>query len=181
MKYRVKEIFNSIQGEGANTGQVMTFIRFAGCNLRCNFCDTDFKERMQLTMEEILQEVKKYNCNNLLLTGGEPTLQITPDFCRYFREAGYRLYLETNGTTETVYSDIYWITVSPKENWKRKKGQEIKVIYTGQDLKQYDDKDFIFYYLQPCSMNNINETIQAVKGNPKWRLSLQIHKLLNIA
>ena len=179
---KINEIFYSIQGEGYWTGTPAVFIRFAGCNLNCSFCDTDFSYKLDLTMAEILLMLGEYPTNHIVLTGGEPALQIDNEFVGALRNKGYYIQIETNGTQE-LPNNLNWITISPKENWEIKIGNELKVIYQGQILEQYEDTDFDFYYLQPCEIEgkmNIEETIKIVKNNPKWKLSIQTQKLLKI-
>lgn len=80
MKYRINEIFYSLQGEGRNTGRATVFVRFSGCNLRCPFCDTDFKEYTEMTADEILETIRPWKrCGFVVLTGGEPSLQTDDD------------------------------------------------------------------------------------------------------
>jgi len=183
--YKINETFYSIQGEGHHTGMPAVFIRFAGCNLACSFCDTDHSTYKELTQLDVMNEVKKYPCKNIVLTGGEPTLQLDPEFCYPLKEAGYQLHLETNGTIgiPTLIPFIDWLTVSPKaEGFRIRCGNEIKVVYTGQELHPYQiDTNFHHYYLQPCSGENISETLKAVldRGN-LWKLSVQLHKILEV-
>jgi len=181
--YRLTEIFYSLQGEGRWTGTPAIFVRFAGCNESCSFCDTDFSPRLMMTQKEILSEVQHYPAKHIILTGGEPTLQLTQSLIDALHEQGYILHLETNGVNLLEVTGMEWVTVSPKQpglGWRIRKGHELKVVYQGQSLLQYNDSQFDFYYLQPCSMQNIPETIEQVKRNPKWTLSLQMHKLLDI-
>lgn len=180
-RYWINEIFHSIQGEGANAGMPAVFVRFAGCNLACGFCDTDHREQFVVTAPEIISEIENYNCKSVVLTGGEPTLQVDDVLVKGLKERGFYVCIETNGT-RPVPAGIDWITVSPKVNWKVKKGDELKVVFQGQgqDLRQYAG-GFDHYYLQPCSMENVNETLQAVMENPKWKLSLQLQKVLKIS
>lgn len=188
IKYRINEIFYSIQGEGRNTGMPAVFIRFAGCNLKCSFCDTDHSEKMLMTKEEILRKVEKFACGNIILTGGEPTNQDIYDLIVFLSDEDYYICLETNGTNLIEDYEIYldWITVSPKSlsNWKLRRGTELKLVYTEQyidELDKYFLEGFSFYYLQPCDgMNNLNNLIDFIKKNSDWRLSLQCQKLINI-
>jgi 7-carboxy-7-deazaguanine synthase len=182
MKYNLTEIFYSLQGEGFWTGLPAVFIRFAGCNLNCTWCDTDYTQRMQLTAPEILLEIQQYPSAHIVLTGGEPTLQLTPDLIQRLHQAGKYLHLETNGTMEPP-PGLDWITISPKEMafWEVRQAQELKLVYTGQPIEPFQQAAHCqYYFLQPCSMSNIPETIAKVKQCPPWRLSLQTHKLLNI-
>lgn len=197
----VKEIFYSIQGEGANVGTPAVFIRFCGCNLRCPFCDTDHIEGREMGDEEIYREAKVYKAPLIVLTGGEPTLQIDFEFVAGLKEAtGARIAIETNGTNP-VPENIDWITVSPKIGIEGSdkgdcpilaaRADEIKVVDLGQSLDQYFDLpcygENTLMYLQPChvanrdlALANRNRTVQRVLENPRWHLSLQIHRLLQI-
>lgn len=181
--YKINEIFYSIQGEGYRTGTPVIFIRFSGCNLNCSFCDTQHLKYKEYNIEEILNELKKYPCKNIVLTGGEPMLQLDHDLIIALKTENYILQIETNGTIDDyeILRLIDFITVSPKEKWKLTYGNELKLVYQNQQLKKYYlDTNFEYYYLQPCSMKNISETIKAIKENPKWKLSLQTQKLINI-
>ena len=112
---RVNDIFYSLQGEGRNTGRAAVFVRFSGCNLRCPFCDTDFSAFREMTAAEIVREISACPARFVVLTGGEPTLQVTEDFVDQLHEAGFEVAIETNGT-RTVPRNIDWVTVSPKES-----------------------------------------------------------------
>jgi len=184
-RYKINEIFYSLQGEGFWVGRPAVFIRFSGCNLRCPFCDTNHWEGVFMSVDDIIFAVKEYPTDFVVLTGGEPALQIDSVLLRRLRQLGYYIAIETNGTIP-LKRGIDWITVSPKilhsdKKWVVRKGDELKVVYEGQDLDIYLDSDFEYYFLQPCCMKNIKETVEKVleKGS-KWRLSLQIHKMLKI-
>ena len=187
-KYKITEVFYSIQGEGHWTGYPAIFIRFAMCNLSCFYCDTDFSPKLQLTKEAILQIIENYPCKRIILTGGEPSLQLKLDkkgnsnFVQFFKDRGYKVHIESNGTRE-LPKNLDWVTISPKENWVIKGGDELKVVYRGQDLGQYGGTDFKYYYLQPCDLKgkvNYAETIRKVKEGDKWILSIQTQKILKI-
>ncbi|MBA7538784.1 7-carboxy-7-deazaguanine synthase [subsurface metagenome] len=188
IKYKIAEVFYSVQGEGYWTGYPAIFIRFAGCNLNCKFCDTDFSHKLTLTKRAILQIIENYPCKLIILTGGEPTLQLQLDpennsrFVQFFKDKGYRVHIESNGTKE-LPKNLDWVTISPKGNWVIKKGDELKVIYQEQGLGQYAGTDFKYYYLQPCDIKgqiNFAETIKRVKEGSKWILSIQTQKILKI-
>jgi organic radical activating enzyme len=187
MKYKINEIFYSIQGEGFNVGMPAVFIRFSGCNLKCSYCDTKHANFKEMTFLDIYHQIRKYNCKNVILTGGEPTLQIDQVFIKELKLPGYKVYLETNGTNK-IPCRIDYVTVSPKNNrLKQLFGNELKLIYDGQDLKQYESLNFDHFYLQPKftdnkqeTQTNIQNTINIIKRNTKWSLSLQIQKLINI-
>lgn len=184
---KINEIFYSIQGEGYWTGKPAIFIRFAGCNLNCSFCDTNHKLNYQLSAKEILKKIYNYSARHIVFTGGEATLQINYDIVKKFQEKGYYIQIETNGTKE-VPQNIDWITVSPKEvefpnSLILKQGDTLKVVYQGQDIKRYEDMDFRYFYLQPLAKDgktNAKECIKIVKENPKWKLSIQMQKILKI-
>ncbi len=183
IRYKLTEIFYSLQGEGRCTGTPAVFVRFAGCNQNCSFCDTDFSQQVQMTQDEILREVLSYPTEDIILTGGEPTLQVTQGLVDEFHRQGKILHLETNGVNPLLVKGVDWITVSPKQpsvGWRIRQGDELKVVYQGQELEPYLESQFDHYYLQPCSMRNISETIDRVKRDPVWKLSLQVQKVLGI-
>ena len=128
--YRVNNIFYSLQGEGRNTGRAAVFVRFAGCNLRCPFCDTEFDTYTEMTAEDILAKVASSHLSSLtshlplvVLTGGEPTLQVDETFVDLLHQAGYEVAMESNGTRPAP-QNLDWLTVSPKN------GSGITRIYT---------------------------------------------------
>lgn len=178
---KINEIFYSLQGEGHNTGMPCIFIRFAGCNKKCSWCDTKHETYTDESISNIISKIKRYKCKNVIFTGGEPTIQDIQPLERELSRLGYWTGIETNGTNKGIIFD--YITISPKDkNVELKVCEECKVVWTGkEDLKWFEDNIIAdFYYLQPCSMNNIKEVVRVVKLNPKWRLSLQCQKLINI-
>lgn len=191
---RVNEIFYSLQGEGYFTGVAAVFIRLAGCNLRCDFCDTIHEPYKDLTEEEIMQEIAKYPAKHIVITGGEPTLQLTASLINKMHEAGKYVQIETNGTIELkddLECLIDWITLSPKyAKVKIQRCDELKVVYQGQDMSQYDHikpSNIFNRYLQPCdrqdkekNAENIAATVAFIEAHPEWRLSLQTQKILNV-
>lgn len=192
---RVNEIFYSIQGEGAHSGEAAIFLRLSGCNLRCSFCDTEHQPYQDLTEDEICAEIAKYPASLVVITGGEPTLQLTRSLVDKIHDLGKMVAIETNGTRE-VPSNVDWVTVSPKSLFVGEIGkpiiktaQEVKIILA--DLHTYDDPTFgttaTCYSVQPCDTLNkarnrdiINRCLNFVKENPKWKISLQMHKILNV-
>ena len=112
--FRVNDIFYSLQGEGHNTGRAAVFIRFAGCNLRCSFCDTEFDSYREMTSEEIIAAIASYPARFVVLTGGEPTLQVDEAFVDQLHHHGYEVAMESNGTRPAP-RNLDWLTVSPKE------------------------------------------------------------------
>ncbi len=181
-KKKINEIFYSLQGEGVHTGTPAVFVRFSGCNLRCPFCDTQHEEGAWMTNEEITTEVKRYSPRFVILTGGEPSLQIDGDLIQRLHDDGHYICIETNGT-HPLPPGIDWVTCSPKENAPvvLEKIDEVKLVYTGQDVESfYRQLKAGCYSLQPCSGQNIAETVAYVLAHPWWRLSLQTHKLIDI-
>lgn len=193
-KYRVNEIFYSIQGEGRWAGRAAIFIRFSGCNLTCSFCDTDFKDFEEMDESDILDRVQSIGgeCKFIVLTGGEPTLQVDDTLVDMLHHQGYYLSMETNGT-HPVPQGIDWVTCSPKTLFVKngmvaiKKASEVKVVFDGKHEISDAGIDAEFYYVQPCDVGDKDEnanillqTVTFVKSHPKWQLSLQQHKILNI-
>ena len=192
---KVNEIFYSLQGEGANTGTPAVFVRFSGCNLKCPFCDTEYQSGKEMTEQAIVEEVCRQGAQAplVVLTGGEPTLQATPELIDLFHQNGFKVAMETNGT-KTPPSNIDWMTVSPKQAFVGDIGKtvltecnELKVIFDGKNEPQDYGIRADHYYLQPCDVGDatINaqitgQCIEYIKQNPKWKLSLQTHKILNV-
>ena len=194
--YRINEIFYSLQGEGYHTGTPAVFVRFSGCNLRCAFCDTQHQQGRMMSLQEIVAEVNKYSIAPMVvLTGGEPSLFIDEAFVEELKQkTGKTIAIETNGT-RPLPSHLDWVTLSPKsafaggelEPCVLKGCDELKVVYLGQDLAQYDDIKAKHRFLQPCFVDdeakrkaNMQACVEAVKSQPHWRLSLQIHRVLGI-
>ncbi|MDE6235147.1 MAG: 7-carboxy-7-deazaguanine synthase QueE [Muribaculaceae bacterium] len=195
--YPINEIFYSLQGEGAHSGQAATFVRFSGCNLKCPFCDTDHFSASPMTVDEIVAEVSRNRAPLVILTGGEPSLFVDAELVEALHAAGKYLAMETNGTNP-VDDNIDWITMSPKfgmspggDDLRLQRANEIKVVYIGQDLGDYFDlpqcDETTKMYLQPCYVSdpkerrrNIEATINCVKADPRWVLSAQLHRYLGI-
>ena len=112
-KYPIVEIFHSVQGEGFHTGTPHVFVRFGNCNLRCEWCDTDFMTFEEMEAEEIVSQILSYSCDRVIFTGGEPAMQDLATIGRKLKEKGLTLSIETNGTIP-VDPIIDWICVSPK-------------------------------------------------------------------
>ena len=186
---KINEIFYSLQGEGHYTGTPAVFVRFAGCNLKCSFCDTDFTSFTEMTEDDIVKEIGQYPTNHIVITGGEPTLQITASLVSKLHEAGKYVQIETNGTNVLPEGcNIDWVTCSPKYKAVRLQHiDELKVVFEGQDMSQYDCLTASEYRLQPCDTQDegknkeiLRQTIDFILKNPKWKLSLQTHKILNV-
>jgi organic radical activating enzyme len=194
--YRINEIFYSLQGEGFHTGTPAVFVRFSGCNLRCHFCDTKHQEGIIMSTQEIVDEVNKYpHAPMVVLTGGEPSLFVNEAFVAELKQKTNKtIAIETNGT-RPLPSNLDWVTLSPKTAFAGgdifsciiKRCNELKVVYLGQDLAQYEDVEARHRFLQPCFCENetlrqanMKACVDAVMQNSGWRLSLQIHRVLNI-
>lgn len=210
MTYSIKEIFYTLQGEGAHAGRPAVFCRFSGCNLWtgreidrassiCTFCDTDFVgtdgERggkfrdADLLAAEIdnLWPTSYTASKYVVFTGGEPLLQLDAALIAAMHARGFTIAIETNGTLP-VPAGVDWICVSPKmgSTLVVHKGSEIKVVIpqANQDLSAYEQLDFEHFFVQamdgPLAAQNIALAIDTCRRNPKWKLSLQTHKLLQI-
>lgn len=195
--YPIVEIFHSVQGEGFHAGIPHVFIRFGNCNLRCEWCDTDFLTYEEISLDSIVEIVLSFDCQRVIFTGGEPALQDLTMIGSQLKEHGISLSIETNGTVP-VPEIIDWICVSPKDQMypevpiKQRSGDELKCVYVGQDLSMYDDlkSGFEHHFLQPCYIESESvesngrsfQMIEAlVKENPGWRLSLQTHKWMGVS
>lgn len=178
---KINEIFYSLQGEGFHTGTPAIFVRFSGCNLRCSFCDTEHEEGVLMSDEDIVAEVGKYPAEIVVLTGGEPGLWVDESLVDRLHTLGKRVCIETNGTKQ-LPDNLDWITCSPKRGSivKLQRMDEVKIVFQGQDVTEYESLPAKHYFLQPCSGRNTVATVEYVLKHPKWRLSLQTHKLLNI-
>lgn len=196
---KINEIFYSLQGEGAHTGCPSVFVRFSGCNKHCSFCDTQHESGVLMSEDDIIAEVNKYPARWIILTGGEPSMWIDSEFVvRLKRATGKFIAIETNGSLP-VPKEIDWVTVSPKCGMpgageypiRVEKADELKVVDVGQDLEQYFSFPCVTpatkMYLQPCYVPdekentfNTQRTINRVLTDPRWTLSLQTHRLLNI-
>ena len=145
--YKINETFYSLQGEGFHTGTPTVFVRFSGCNLRCAFCDTQHQQGTMMSLQEIVNEVNKYtNAPLVVLTGGEPSLFIDEAFVTELKQkTKKKIAIETNGT-RPLPSQLDWVTFSPKTTFEGgdiepcvlRNCDELKVVYLGQDLSQYD-------------------------------------------
>ena len=194
--YPIVEIFHSVQGEGFHSGTPHVFIRFGNCNLRCEWCDTDFMTFEDMDEDSIVNEVLRYDCDRVIFTGGEPAMQDLSSIGKRLKEHGINLSIETNGTIP-VDPIIDWICVSPKDQLypniaiKQRTGDELKVVYCGQDLEMYDElkEGFHHLYIQPCYIEEDSVEVNGksfqivesiVKNSHGWRLSLQTHKWMGV-
>ncbi len=208
MTYNVKEIFYSIQGEGFHTGRPSIFCRFSGCNLwnglekdrksaKCNFCDTDFVgtngdggDKFK-NEEDLVIKILSYwpNASNpfVILTGGEPMLQVDKNLIRTLKKYKCEIAIETNGTMK-VPEEIDWICVSPKagNDLVQISGDELKLVYPQKNILPEDFEKYSFknFSLQPMDgelkVHNTNLALEYCKNNPNWRISLQTHKIIGV-
>lgn len=194
--YKVNEIFYSLQGEGVWAGRAAVFVRFSLCNLRCPFCDTDFGRYVEMTASDILDKVQSVSkdCRFVVLTGGEPTLQVDEPLIKAFHAQGYYLAMETNGTRK-IPQGIDWVTCSPKKAYidkdksrvRIKEASEIKVVFDGKHEVSTYGIQSPNLYLQPCDVGEleynraiVSDCVDYIKEHPEWRLSLQQQKIINV-
>lgn len=192
MRYRLVEIFESLQGEGRNTGRPCVFVRFAGCNLACPWCDTDVRERFSMTLDELLDEIASYKAKTVVLTGGEPTLiEGAPELIAALKAAGYFIAVETNATVDAPWLQfVDYVACSPKAEFpdkiELKKANEVRVVASGEDVVEFCRrvKDIIEaddYYVSPCDRDGdidfaaAKSVLSRLEG---WSLSVQLHKIL---
>lgn len=207
--YRVKEIFYTLQGEGARSGRPAVFCRFTGCNLWsgrevdrskaiCQFCDTDFRGTSGenggvydvISLAALIESLwpEGFSDNRyVVFTGGEPLLQLDGALIDAMHQRGFEIAIETNGTI-AVPMGIDWICVSPKMGAELvvQSGDELKLVVpqNGLNISDFERLNFTHFFLQP--MDGVNRTqntkiaIDLCLRNPKWRLGVQMHKYLNI-
>jgi 7-carboxy-7-deazaguanine synthase (Cx14CxxC type) len=209
VSYAVKEIFYTLQGEGHNAGRAAVFCRFSGCNLWsgreidrpsavCQFCDTDFVGIDGLgggrfdSAKGLAAAINGFWPSDhsaskfVVCTGGEPLLQLNEELIAELHEFGFEVAIETNGTLP-VPEMVDWVCVSPKHGTElaAQQGNEIKVVFPQKtDPRQYEVLHFDHYFIQamdgPDQSSNMQKAIQFCLENPRWKLSLQTHKLLNL-
>lgn len=193
--YFVNEIFFSVQGEGVRFGTSNVFVRFAGCNLTCRKevegfdCDTNFSGGRRVTLDQLLHEMDLIGgpCRNVILTGGEPSLQIDDAIVSRLHDAGWYIAIETNGT-KALPEGIDWICVSPKtaeHTLRVSRADEVKyVLHHGQALPKPSikaDNYLVSPAVQPegnIVQEDLNWCLTQLKDHPQWRLSAQVHKWL---
>ncbi|MBX3566193.1 MAG: 7-carboxy-7-deazaguanine synthase [Sphingomonas sp.] len=209
MSYTVKEMFLTLQGEGVNAGARAVFVRFAGCNLWsgrerdrataiCRFCDTDFVGTDGLgggkfaTAAALADAVERHWGEGLerrfvVLTGGEPMLQVDDALVDALHARGFRIAIESNGTLP-AHPGIDWVCISPKAGSEvvQRSGDELKLVWpqAGSDLDAIEGWDFAHFLIQPMDSDvaeaNIEAAIALAMARPKWRLTLQAHKMLGL-
>jgi organic radical activating enzyme len=193
MNLNVNEIFYSLQGEGGRQGAASIFIRLTKCNLKCDFCDTDFERGNDWKASGILAHIKQFPCRWIVWTGGEPTLQLTESVLLFFKEEGYLQAIESNGHRR-LPGLLDYTVVSPKGNPAYAKKINPRVNEIRLPVKKDDlipDPDFFpeadYFFLSPVfskdtavTKANIDYCVEQVKRFPQWRLSLQVHQLIGI-
>jgi 7-carboxy-7-deazaguanine synthase len=210
MTYAVKEIFYTLQGEGANTGSPAVFLRFAGCNLWsgreqdratavCRFCDTDFvgtdgagggsfagaESLADAVLAAWPSGVESHRF--VVCTGGEPLLQLDAQLLQALHARRFRVAIETNGT-QSVPQGVDWVCVSPKAGAALvvQGGDELKLVYpqAGAEPERFERLDFAHFFLQPMDgperARNTELSVAYCRSHPRWRLSVQTHKLIGI-
>lgn len=206
-RYKIKEIFYTIQGEGAQTGRPAVFVRFSGCNLwsgreqdrdsaTCKFCDTDFRgtdgvHGGDYNADELVAMIHRLWQGKehpfIVVTGGEPLLQLDQPLVDALHTEGIEIAIETNGTIEAPQG-IDWICVSPKAGSEivQRSGHELKVVFpqVGIDPLDFADWDFRVFSIQPMDSpmlaENTRKAVAFCMEHPQWKLSLQTHKLLGL-
>lgn len=192
MTYDLVEIFESLQGEGRNTGRPCLFLRFAGCNLACPWCDTPVETRFSMSLEELVGELSQYKAKSVILTGGEPTFREgMPELVAALKEKSYWVAIETNGTSEPEwFRSLDYIACSPKAEFpdaiRLARANEVRVVASSEAAVDFcrtirgriaaDD-----YYVSPCDHGGkidfatAKSVLSQLEG---WSLSVQLHKIL---
>lgn len=209
MSYAVKEMFLTLQGEGVNAGARAVFVRFAGCNLWsgreqdrataiCKFCDTQFVGTDGLgggkfaDADALADAVASFwgagqERRFVVLTGGEPMLQVDDALVAALHARGFRIAIESNGTLP-VHPGIDWICISPKAGSEvvQRRGDELKLVWpqAGTDVDELERWDFAHFLVQPMddadAAANVQAAVDFALNNPRWRLTLQAHKTLGL-
>lgn len=201
-RYLVKEMFGpTLQGEGAHTGRACVFLRFAACNLECVWCDTDFRPEgsVRMAIDEIVAKLRGLDTGasrTVIVTGGEPTLQWDEPLSTAIRAAGFRVHMESNGT-RPLAAPVDWLTVSPKPQFHTASivlvegvpANELKVVVDDTVDEAVLDRHAAryhceHYFVQPCMddryAHHLARTLTLISARPRWRLSLQLHKIVGI-
>ena len=185
------EIFYSIQGEGTWSGTPAVFVRLAGCNLACDFCDTDYSLKFFASVDDVVRAVRAEGgaCPMVILTGGEPLAQAeTPALIEALRRDGRRVHIESNGTIFTELPDDVWLCVSPKERVDPRMAQranEAKLIVDERVPEEhfalFADKPVILLQPEGNKRKNVEIALEYAKAHPeRFRLSLQTHKMIGV-
>lgn len=192
MTYDLVEIFASLQGEGRNTGRPCVFVRFAGCNLACPWCDTDVARRFSLPLDELAAEIASHGTKSVVLTGGEPALvEGMPELIACLKRDGYWIAVETNGTVEAPwFAFIDYVACSPKAEYADRlaltRADEVRVVASSEGVADFCRAvrgriAATDYYVSPCDRDGTIDfaTAKAVLAKlDGWSLSVQLHKIL---
>jgi organic radical activating enzyme len=190
--YDLVEIFESLQGEGRNTGRPCVFVRFAGCNLSCPWCDTEVKAAFTLTLDDLTAEIKNFKAKSVVLTGGEPTLiGAMPELVARLKKEGYWIAVETNGSVDADWLQFTdYVACSPKIEYADliaiSHADEVRVVASSEDAADFCRKvqksiSATDYYVSPCERDSeidfatAKSTLSRLEG---WSLSVQLHKIL---
>lgn len=198
--YRIVEIFETLQGEGFNTGMPSIFIRFGKCNLACPWCDTNYNQYQSKTLNEIMHIVRNFTARNIIITGGEPTIQPNIEqLLNTLKREGYFIAVETNGL-KPVPPQIDYIATSPKRLYQKNYlkhhipfAHEVRIVVDGdvQDFCEQIEQTIPAdrYYLSPCEENGVMNMLETITqlgrlnqrtNKPRWQLSIQTHKIAGI-
>ena len=190
--YPLVEIFESLQGEGRNTGRPCVFVRFAGCNFSCPWCDTEVKAAFTLTLDDLTAEIKNFKAKSVVLTGGEPTLvEAIPELVARLKKEGYWIAVETNGSVDADWLQfVDYVACSPKIEYADRialsHADEVRVVASSEDAADFCRKvrksiSAADYYVSPCERDGeidfatAKSTLSRLEG---WSLSVQLHKIL---
>ena len=190
--YFLAEIFESLQGEGRNTGRPCVFVRFAGCNLSCPWCDTDVKTRFTLDLDALVAEVRAFKAKSVILTGGEPTIQAgMPELVAALKREGFWIGVETNGTGDPDWLGfVDYVACSPKAEFPEsivlERADEVRIVASSEDVVPFCREmrrriAAVDYYVSPCDRSGKIDfaTAKAVLSSLEgFSLSVQLHKLL---
>lgn len=199
---KIVEIFKSIQGEGHNFGKEVIFVRLGNCNLKCPWCDTEWNKYKEFTIQEILNEISKYKCKNVIITGGEPTISNLTPLLIELKNKGYWIAIETNGTNNIDYTYIDYIATSPKFIYgsnivKLKEANEVRIVVDTDNKMDFitfciNIKNKIKvkkYFLSPVEIDGEFKKLELLgeikqelekRGAGEWEISIQLHKLMKI-
>ena len=190
--YPLVEIFESLQGEGRNAGRPCVFVRFAGCNLKCPWCDTDVGRRFSLSLGDLVSEVKSFKARSVVLTGGEPSIREgMPELVAALKKEGFWIAVETNGTcSPDWFQFVDYVACSPKAEYadlvRLERADEVRIVASSEDVVGFAKKmksaiSATDYYISPCDRNGeidyptAKYVLSSLEG---FSLSVQLHKIL---
>lgn len=192
LKYELVEIFESLQGEGRHSGRPCVFVRFAGCNLCCPWCDTDVVAHFSISLDDLVDEALRFRAKSVVLTGGEPTLvENMPELVAALKERGFWIAVETNGTNDADWlAFVDYVSCSPKAEFPESvaisRADEVRVVASSEGIVPFcccvrERIPATDYYISPCDRGGEIDfaTAKAVLSQlDGWSLSVQLHKLL---